>query len=306
MSFNIFKAVAGAAVLAAVAPHAAADVVDCTAELADSASSVCSSIPAALAEADFSPDSMELTSNEFLVNPDAPEGTTADLQFTFVRDDGAFQYEFGVCLTSAIDADLLSKMRTTPEAVDDDDRFNFAVQCFAGIFKVFDDADTEDVSVSATIADVPVPAELVFALVPTTTSVSGGLPSDSFEDFNALTDEEKRAAWDNYMEKPLFSESPANPEGRDQLAVYCDGGQALLQWEDVSRASDSTSNFAPSDNDFGDLAFIANFEIVAPPPPPSGECGADCDSAVSVEYVEGVSATATGDKCATLCFDCAE
>ncbi len=193
------------------------------------------------------PAGSETLAESFVVPPD-PTASSVDLTFTFERDTGSFLFSFGFCPASAV---ALIDPTINKEA--------WATACLAAATEIFDDTGA---AVGDTfLVNLAPGAVLFFYLIPnndlaTYVANCAPFPNPSCNFYPPQTS-------DNPFRAPLFSVEDANPGEFDQLLAFIGGGKTLFTWEDLSR-----SDLVPpgaSDEDFTDLAFSIDAEIIPKP-----------------------------------------
>jgi len=190
--------------------------------------------------------------------PPVPPVLQSSLTFTALRDTGKFLYTFGLCPASAI------TNAGSPSPITN--KQQWAVACLGSAVTIFSDAATSEdfttgstfvLTVCASGCDV-IPGENVFFfLIPNndvaTVLVANPNPGDNF--YPSSTDKELTRA-------PMFMIDEANPGEFDQLLSFVGGGVTLFTWEDKTRDDLIPPN--ESDEDFTDLAFSVDGEVVDP------------------------------------------
>ncbi|MBX3744818.1 MAG: DUF4114 domain-containing protein [Verrucomicrobiae bacterium] len=179
----------------------------------------------------------ETTANSFIV-PGAA-GTDTTLTFTFMRDTGAFLFDFGMYPIGSVVADPVSQKQL------------YAEQAIGAGVSIFNDA-VDNPGATRTVV-VPGGTELGFFIVPDN-SVGAFLANPSLFYPSQTVISSLRA--------PLFSVSDANPGELDQMLSFVANGVTLFTFEDLTRTG-------LSDEDFTDIAFTIDAELrpVIPPPP---------------------------------------
>jgi hypothetical protein len=173
--------------------------------------------------------------------PTDPTAASIDLTFTVQRDTGIFLYSFGFCpASSVIGIDPLSQKQA------------WATACLAAATEVFDDT-TSDVGDTFLVNLVPGTVEIFYLI-----------PNNDLATFNAdPTQFYPSQTSVNAFRAPLFSVEDANPGEFDQMLSFIGGGFTLFTFEDLTR-----SDIVPpgaSDQDFTDLAFSIDIEIIPKP-----------------------------------------
>lgn len=158
---------------------------------------------------------------------------TVDLTFTFERDTGAFEFSFGFCdSTNVIGIDPIAQKQ------------QWATACLASATEVFDDSL---VNVPATsMHTVNAGSELIFYIIPDNDLTTFNANPSSFFPSQTGT---------SSLRSPLFSVSNANPSEFDQMLSFIGGGVTLFTFEDLTRSG-------PTDNDFTDIAFSIDVELM--------------------------------------------
>lgn len=179
----------------------------------------------------------ETTATSFVV-PGLP-GTDTLLTFTFVRDTGAFLFDFGLYPLSAATANPVTEKQL------------YAEQAIGAATPIFDDRAVNP-GVTAGIT-VGAGTELGFFIVPNNTIGSFlASPGSFYPSQTANAD----------LRAPLFSVSDANPGELDQMLSFIGNGVTLFTFEDLTRTGSS-------DEDFTDIAFTIDVEL-RPVDPPNG------------------------------------
>ena len=180
----------------------------------------------------------ETTATTFVV-----PGVSGDtnLTFNFVRDTGAFVFNFGFFDISTVSADPVTEKQA------------WATEALMSATLVFDDgADNPGATSMHTVA---AGTTLGFFLIPNNTLAAfNAAPGDFYPS------QTSNAA----LRAPLFSVSDANPGELDQMLSFIDAGVTLFTFEDLTRTG-------PSDEDFTDLAFTIDAELIPGTPVPEPE-----------------------------------
>ena len=167
-----------------------------------------------------------------------PSGTNVNLTFRFERDTGSFLFSFGFFPLNAVGG---MDPVTQKEA--------WATAAIGAATEVFDD---RLVGPGATAAmNVSAGTELGFYLIPNNTQANFlGDPGAFYPPITIP----------GTLRAPLFSNSHANPGELDQMLSFIANGVTLFTFEDLARVGFS-------DQDFTDLAFTVDTELIPSPPP---------------------------------------
>jgi len=185
-----------------------------------------------------------------------------DLDFWFLADTGGFKFSFGYYVMD----EALAAIDTSTDV----GRGLYAVNALSpgSATLLFDDRLEDPISnAQATVNGGDV---LGFFLVPNATL-------DEFQR-NSAVFEVNSTAWNKRW--PLFSDSNANPAGKDQLlsfsgeSVVSQGPVQFFGWEDLTRSSNSVT---PAEMNFHDMVFTVEGATLTPldayEPEPDGNAG---------------------------------
>ncbi len=172
----------------------------------------------------------ETTAMEFMV---PGMSGTVDLTYTFERDTGSFLFSFGFCNESTVvGIDPIAQKQA------------WATACLAAATEVFDDTGVNPGATS--MHTVSAGTVLIFYVIPDNDlAVFNANPGNFYPSQTS----------NNALRAPLFSVSNANPGEFDQMLSFIGGGVTLFTFEDLTRSG-------PSDEDFTDIAFSIDSELM--------------------------------------------
>jgi hypothetical protein len=189
------------------------------------------------------------TDGQSFIVPDANgDGSPVTITTSFVDDTGNFLFTFGAVPVAAV---------VGMDAPSNRFAWTLAALTHPQTLAVFDDRDIDPCLDPAALNDscqarfpgIPVGSEWFFFLIPNNTLQAFRDDPSGF--YHNTRDD--CGEYGTYCRNPLFSFTPANPGGFDQMLSFTGNGETLFAFEDLSRQG-------YSDQDFSDLVFVLDFE----------------------------------------------